>query len=71
MLKSQQYHGFCIVLTAMCEKFGMTPSDYLFNDLACAHTRLAVDLTVFNVWAEWQDEQLKAAERKARLRNAS
>ena len=55
----------------MCEKYGQKPSSYLFNDLDCKHTELVVDMTVFNIWADWQAEENKAQERKARLQNAS
>lgn len=42
----------------MCEKFGTKPHEYLFNDLIpCAHTRLAIDMTVYNVWSNWHDKQ--------------
>ena len=64
------------MLVHMCEKFSQRPSDYLFNDLvSCAHTRLVMDMTAFNVWAKWREEQEKKhereIERKARLANAS
>lgn len=49
----------------------MSPSDYLFNDLACAHTRLVVDLAVFNIWAEWQARENEMAEKKRKLQYAS
>ena len=51
----------------MSEKFGKSPCDYLFNGLQCAHTQLAVDMTVFNIWAEYMEEDRKRRERQSKL----
>ena len=70
-LKRPIYKEFCVVLAEMCEKFSQKPSDYLFNDLECAHTSLAVDMTIFNVWGDWKIEEQEQREKHKRLHNAS
>ena len=53
----------------MCEKFGKSPTYYLFGDLIeCIHFRLAIDMTVFNIWASWDAEIRRQQEKKANLR---
>ena len=55
------------MLTSMCEKFSQSPSDYLSNDPMDAHSRLAIDMTIFNVWAEYMEEDRKRRERQSKL----
>ena len=62
---------FTIVLSEMCKTYKQKPHSYLFDDLECRHAQTAVDLTVFNVWSQWREEQIKKAESKARLANAN
>ena len=55
----------------MSKRYGKNPSYYLFNDLECKHTELAVDGTIFNIWANWRSEENRKEEAKARVNNAS
>lgn len=70
-MKTSKYRNFCADLVEMCDKFGQSPCDYLFNGLDCAHTKLVVDMTIFNVWIECRHEEDKKRESKARLQHAS
>lgn len=49
---------------AMCRDFGQSPSDYFFNDLTCAHTRLLIDMEVWTILREQEEELLKKQEMK-------
>ena len=55
----------------MCNKFGKSPCDYMWNDLECTHTQLAIDMTIFNIWSSWKREEQDKQERKLRLQNAA
>ena len=55
----------------MCEKFSCKPSDYLFNDLICAHTRLVVDMTFFLMYDDYMEKEEKKRKRKASMRGDS
>ena len=55
------------MLSEMCDKYGQSPCDYLLNDLECSHTKLVIDLTVFNIWASWKAEEHKKIEAQARI----
>ena len=55
----------------MSKRYSKNPSYYLFNDLECKHTELAVDGTIFNIWADWQSEENRKREAKERVNNAS
>ena len=50
----------------MCRDFGQSPSDYLFNDLTCAHTRLLIDLEVHQMLMEAEEELHEKAKAKAK-----
>ena len=69
-LKHPSNQPFCVILANMCEKFGRSPSDYFFNGLECAHTRLVIDMTVYNVFSTWRSKIEKDVARKQRLNNA-
>ena len=66
-IKEPNNENFILMLSEMCDKYGQSPSDYLFNDLNCSHTRLVVDLTVFNIWADWKAEENKKVAAQARI----
>lgn len=56
----------------MCEKFGKSPcADYLFEGFDSAHFKLAVDMTVYNIWADWREQEDKKIARRQKLKNAS
>ena len=55
----------------MCRRFGKSPSEYLFNDLQCTHSKLAIDMTIYNVWSHWKVEETKKQQNKARLKHAN
>ena len=71
LLREPSWESFCIQLFALCSEVSMSPSDYLFNDLQCAHTRLVIDLTVFGVYAEWREQVRKHDERKLQRQRMS
>ena len=55
----------------MCEKFSKSPCSYLYNDPPAIHDQLAIDMTVFNVWSDYVEEERKKQERNRGLKNAS
>ena len=48
----------------MCEKYGKNPCYYLFNGKVCAHTRLVIDMTIFDVYALYCEKDRKKQESK-------
>ena len=54
------------MLSLMSEKYGRSPSDYLFNDLRCAHARLCVDMVVFQTYSAWEQKEHEKRERRRR-----
>ena len=45
--------NLCVLLIEMSRHGLGHPSDYLWNDLQCAHARFITDVTVFTKWYEW------------------
>ena len=69
-IRKKKYHNWCILLAETCDKFNKAPSDYLFNHLDCVHTKMVIDMTFFEIYAEWRDKLDKKAKKKQDLRNA-
>ena len=53
----------------LCKEYGKAPHEYLFNDLIdCAHFRLAIDMTVFEIYDKWETKRQKVNAKRAKLR---
>lgn len=61
---------FCVLLAETCDKFSRSPAEYLFNDLECAHTKLVIDMVVYDIYATWREKIETQARKKQELRNA-
>ena len=68
-LNSPANQSFCVMLSRLCETYGIAPHQYLLNDLDdCAHTRLCIDMAVFSVYSEWKFKLDEANARRLRAK---
>lgn len=60
---------FCVNLSLLCNEYGKAPHEYLCNSLIdCAHTKLAIDMAVFEIYCVHEEKERKAKERRAKVR---
>ena len=66
MITAPKHYAVIARLGALCRDFGRSPSDYLFNDLQCAHTRLLIDMEVHQILLEQEDIIIQREQAKAK-----